>query len=74
MVFTAKYTATSSGYMGQIMEWPEVVTEGFSIENCREMLKDALKQMILAHKQLGLDLPINQIELEKMTLEMDYVC
>lgn len=74
MVFTAKFTQIASGYMGQIMEWPEIVTEGFSIDNCREMLKDALEQMILAHKQLGLELPINQIEFEKMTLETDYVC
>ena len=26
--YTAKYTEISTGYMGQIVEWPEVVTEG----------------------------------------------
>jgi len=26
--YTAKYTKISSGYMGQLVEWPEVVTEG----------------------------------------------
>ena len=26
--FTAKYTQIKSGYMGQLVEWPEVVTEG----------------------------------------------
>ena len=25
--YTAKYTKISSGYMGQLIEWPEVITE-----------------------------------------------
>ncbi len=37
-VFTARYTKIPSGYMGQIVEWPEVITEGADIEDCREML------------------------------------
>jgi predicted RNase H-like HicB family nuclease len=41
--YTAKYTKVSSGYMGQLVEWPEVVTEGRDIEECRAMLRDALK-------------------------------
>ena len=49
--FTAKYKRVSSGYMGQILEWPEVVTEGKTLEECREMLEDALKEMILAYKE-----------------------
>jgi len=40
--------------MGQIVEWPEVVTEGKTLEECREMLKDALHEMILAYRQAGL--------------------
>lgn len=35
--YTAKYTRISSGYMWQLVEWPEVVTEGKDIEECREM-------------------------------------
>ena len=27
VTYTAKYTKISSGYMGQLVEWPEVVTE-----------------------------------------------
>ncbi|MFA5399852.1 MAG: type II toxin-antitoxin system HicB family antitoxin [Dehalococcoidia bacterium] len=45
--YTAKYTKISSGYMGQLVEWPEVITEGKDIDECREMLKDALTEMIL---------------------------
>ncbi len=26
--YTAKYTKLKTGYMGQLVEWPEVVTEG----------------------------------------------
>ena len=46
--YTAKYTKISSGYMGQLVEWPEVITEAKTIEECREMLRDALHEMILA--------------------------
>jgi predicted RNase H-like HicB family nuclease len=35
--YIAKYTKTKSGYMGQLVEWPEVVTEGKDLEECREM-------------------------------------
>jgi predicted RNase H-like HicB family nuclease len=51
--FTAKYTKIDSGYMGQLVEWPEVVTEGTDIEDCRSMLRDALREMILAYQQQG---------------------
>ncbi len=43
--------------MGQIVEWPEVVSEGEDIEACRMMLKDALQEMILAYKQQDKELP-----------------
>jgi predicted RNase H-like HicB family nuclease len=55
--YTAKYTKISCGYMGQLVEWPEVVTEGETIEECREFLRDALKEMILAYKQQGREIP-----------------
>jgi predicted RNase H-like HicB family nuclease len=56
--YTAKYTKTKSGYMGQLVEWPEVITEGKTLEECREMLKDALNEMILAHRQQGKEIPL----------------
>ena len=55
--YTAKYSKTESGYMGQLVEWPEVVTEGKTIEECRTMLQDALKEMILAYKQQNKEIP-----------------
>ena len=50
--YTAKYTKTESGYMAQLVEWPEVVTEGKTLEESREMLKDALREMIAAYNAL----------------------
>jgi predicted RNase H-like HicB family nuclease len=56
--YTAKYTKIKSGYMGQLVEWPEVITEGKTLEECREMLKDALHEMILAYRQQGKEMLI----------------
>ncbi len=39
--YTAKYTKIRSGYMGQLVEWPEVITEGGlwkSVEKCFKTL------------------------------------
>ncbi len=55
--YTAKYLKTSSGYMGQIVEWPEVITEGKDLEDCREMLKDALDEMVLAYQEQKREIP-----------------
>ena len=55
--FTAKYTKVDSGYMGQLIEWPEVVTEGAGIEDCRAMLRDALHQMVITFQQQGREIP-----------------
>ena len=55
--YTAKYTKISSGYMGQLVEWPEVITEAKTIEECRESLRDALLEMILAYKQQNKEIP-----------------
>ena len=67
--FTAKYTKISSGYMGQVVEWPEVITEGKTIEECREMLKDALREMILAYKQQEKEIPLGGDLIEQMLVE-----
>ncbi|OQX24876.1 MAG: hypothetical protein BWK80_18565 [Desulfobacteraceae bacterium IS3] len=53
MNYTAKYTKINTGYMGQLIELPEVITEGKDIEDCRQMLQDALCEMISAYRQLN---------------------
>jgi len=68
--YTAKYTKISSGYMGQLVEWPEVITEGKTLEECREMLKDALHEMILAYRQQNKEIPVGQALLEQVPVEI----
>ena len=55
--FTARYTKIPSGYLGQLIEWPEVVTDGWDLEDSRAMLRDALNEMILAYQQQGREIP-----------------
>lgn len=68
--FTARYTSIPSGYMGQLLEWPEVITEGATLDECREMLKDALKQMIAAHHQLNKPIPETSSLFEHIPVEV----
>lgn len=67
--FTAKYTKISSGYMGQLVEWPEVVTEGKTLEECRQMLEDALHEMIAAYREQKKEIPIGRALLEQIPVE-----
>ena len=71
--YTAKYTKISSGYMGQLVEWPEVVTEGPDLEECRSSLRDALQEMVLAYRQLGKEIPVGNALIEQVPVEVDHV-
>jgi len=71
--YTAKYTKIDSGYMGQLVEWPEVVTEGKDLEECRVMLRDALNEMILAYKNLGKEIPLGNALIEQLPVEVKRV-
>ena len=71
--YIAKYTHFPGGYMGQLIEWPEVVTEGADLEECRAMLRDALHEMVLAYRELGRELPAGNALLEQLPVEMDLV-
>jgi predicted RNase H-like HicB family nuclease len=68
--FTAKYTQTESGYMGQLIEWQEVITEGATLEECRDMLKDATSEMILAYQQQNREIPSGSSLLEQIPVEV----
>ena len=72
--YTAKYSKIASGYMGQLIEWPEVVTEGKDIEECRMMLRDALNEMILAYKEQGKEIPLGGALIEQLPIEVQDVC
>ncbi len=68
--YTAKYTRINSGYMGQLVDWPEVITEGKTLDECREMLKDALSEMVIAYRQQEKDIPIGGGLLEQLSVEI----
>ena len=70
--YTAKYTKIASGYMGQLVEWPEVVTEGKDLEDCRSMLRDALNEMILAYNELGKEIPLGNALIEQLPVEIEH--
>lgn len=72
--YTAKYTRITTGYMGQLVEWPDVVTEGADLEDCRAMLRDALNEMLLAYRQLGREIPPGNALIEQLAVDVDHVC
>jgi predicted RNase H-like HicB family nuclease len=71
--YTAKYTRLTKGYMGQLVEWPEVVTEGADLDECRAMLRDALHEMVLAYRDLGKEIPSHNALIEQLPVEIDLV-
>ena len=60
--------------MGPSIEWPEVVTEGANLEECRVTLLDALHEMVLAYRELGREVPVGNALREQLPVEMDLVC
>ena len=68
--YTIKYTKINAGYMGQLVEWPEVVTEGKDVEECRAMLEDALQEMITAYRQQNKAIPTGRASLEQILIEV----
>jgi predicted RNase H-like HicB family nuclease len=68
--YTGTYTRIPSGYMGQLVDWPEVVTEGKTLEQCRELLEDTLHEMIAAYRQQGKELPAGRALLEQIPVEV----
>ncbi len=68
--YTAKYTKIDTGYMGQLVEWPEVITEGRNLEECRALLRDALREMILAYQEQNKEIPMTDWLLEPIAIEV----
>ena len=56
--------------MGQLIEWPEVVTEGKTLEDCRIMLRDALQEMIKAYKTQSKEIPTGRALIEQIPVEV----
>jgi len=68
--YTARYEKIPGGYLGQLIEWPEVVTEGVTLEDCREMLRDAANEMTKACQELGVEPPQGSALFEQLYTEV----
>jgi predicted RNase H-like HicB family nuclease len=68
--YTAKYTRIRAGYMGQLVEWPEVITEGKNLDDCRRSLQDALQEMIAAYRQQRKEIPVGGGLIEQIPVEV----
>ncbi len=56
--------------MGQLIDWPDVITEGEDIEECRAMLRDALNEMVLAYKMQNQEIPLGNSLIEQLPVEI----
>ena len=56
--------------MGQLIEWPEVLTEGETLEECRAMLRDALNEMVLAYQMQHQEIPLGNSLIEQLPVEI----
>lgn len=68
--YTAQYRKIPSGYMGQVVEWSEIITEGETLEECRASLRDALHEMIRAYRESGKEIPRGGGLLEQVPVEI----
>ena len=71
MQFTACYRKLGHGYMGKLLEWPGVITEGDDLDDCRECLIDAAKEMALTYYEEGLELPQVTITTERISIPIE---
>ncbi len=53
MKFTACYQKLEHGYMGKLLEWPGVITEGDNLDDCRELLLEAANEMAEIYEEDG---------------------
>lgn len=72
MKFTACYTKLEDGsYMGQLLEWTNVLTSGKDLEECEFMLKDAAHEMALAYYEDGDEIPQKELIVKPIDIPLD---
>ena len=57
MNFTACYTKLENCYMGQLLDWPNIITDGKTLKECKEMLIDAAREVALSYADEGKKIP-----------------
>jgi predicted RNase H-like HicB family nuclease len=70
MTLTAVFTPDENGWtMAQLAEWPAVVTCGRTVDEAREMLADAAREMIASYRAEGREPPIGAGHVEPLTID-----
>jgi len=49
------------------LEWPEVISEGATLEKCRSMVEDATLEMAAVYEEDGIPIPNGHTILESIT-------
>ncbi len=73
MKFTACYTKLEEGfgYMGKLLEWPNVITDGETLEDCRDSLMEVAAEMADIYKEDGLKIPNRTLIVEPIDISVD---
>ena len=60
--------------MGKLLEWPGVITEGDSLDDCRELLLEAANEMADMYKDDGMTIPYTHLILEPVSISVAPSC
>lgn len=70
LTLTAVFTPDENGWtMAQLAEWPAVVTCGPTVDEAREMLADAAREMLASYRAEGREPPIGAGHVETLTID-----
>ena len=71
VTLTAVFTPDENGWtMAQLAEWPAVVTVAPTLEEARELLLDAAREMIASYREEGREPPIGGGHAEALTISL----
>jgi predicted RNase H-like HicB family nuclease len=71
ITLTAVFTPDENGWtMAQLAEWPAVVTCGRTVDEAREMLLDAAREMVASYRDEGREPPIGGGHAEQVTIDL----
>jgi predicted RNase H-like HicB family nuclease len=69
LTLTAAFTPDEDGWtMAQLAEWPAVVTCGRTVEEARDMLLDAAREMLASYRDEGREPPVGSGHVEQITI------
>lgn len=70
VTLTAVFTPDENWTVAQLAEWPAVVTCGRTLEEAREMLPDAAREMIASYREQGRTPPTGSGHAEQVTSDL----